>query len=62
LLSDCTGGTLTLRAEPIATIPIPCATSEVTPAQNVIVLKEAERVSIRIEAPDSVLWNLRVEQ
>jgi hypothetical protein len=62
LLSDCTGGTLTLHVDPVATVPISCAANEVTPAQNVIVLKQAKHVTIRVEAPDSVLWNLRVEQ
>jgi hypothetical protein len=62
LRSDCTGGTLTMRVDPVATIPIACATDGVTPAQNVVVLRQARQVTIRIDAPDTVLWNLRVEQ
>jgi hypothetical protein len=62
LRSDCTGGTLTMRVDPVATIPITCDANDVTPVQNVIKLREAKRVTITVEAPDSVQWNLRVEQ
>lgn len=62
LLSDCTGGILTLRVEPIATIPVTCATNGMTPSQNVVTMRDGRQVTIRIDAPEGVLWNLRVEQ
>lgn len=62
LISDCTGGLLTMHVDPVGSLPTPCAAAEVTPVQNVIEVRSRTQVTIRVEAADSVLWNLRVEQ
>jgi hypothetical protein len=57
---DCTGGVLKVQVDPIATFPINCEIGKITPAQNVINLREAKTVTIRVDAAEGVQWTMTV--
>lgn len=59
--SDCTGGLMTIVIDPGVRLPIQCITTGVTPSGNRIGYSTRKQLSIRVEAPASVRWNMRVE-
>lgn len=58
----CTGGTMVVHMEPIATSTIPCAVDSMTLSRNSYNLGSGKDVNISVEAGPTVQWNLRVEQ
>ncbi|MFJ8046167.1 hypothetical protein ACIRBX_37240 [Kitasatospora sp. NPDC096147] len=58
----CTGGTLILRMDPVSTTTIVCAADAVTPTTNNFRLSSPKDINVSVEAPEAVLWNMRIEQ
>ncbi|MFI5534492.1 hypothetical protein ACIA8O_38755 [Kitasatospora sp. NPDC051853] len=58
----CTGGTLTLRMDPVSTTTIPCAADAVTPTRNNFHLGSPKDINVSVDAPETVRWNMRIEQ
>ncbi|QKW23975.1 hypothetical protein HUT16_37215 [Kitasatospora sp. NA04385] len=58
----CTGGTLTLHMEPVSTTTIPCAVGSVTPSRNSFHLGSPKDINVSVDAPETVQWNMRIEQ
>ncbi|MFB4290740.1 hypothetical protein ACBI99_24045 [Nonomuraea sp. ATR24] len=63
VMFDCRGaGTAEIALEPLVSMPFTCLDSTITPTMNQIDLKSKTRLRVRVQAPESVEWTLRVTQ
>jgi hypothetical protein len=61
VMFDCRGaGTAEIALEPLLTMPITCLDNTITPTLNKLDLISKGKFTIRVQAPDSVEWALRV--
>ncbi|GIH28448.1 hypothetical protein Aph01nite_67580 [Acrocarpospora phusangensis] len=61
VMFDCRGaGTAEITLEPLATMPITCLDSLITPSMNQLDLKTKRRLTVRVQAPGSVEWAMRI--
>lgn len=58
----CAGGDLELHVAPVAVLPVPCERLGGVPFLNRIVMRRPTEVTVSVTAPQTVTWNLRVEQ
>jgi hypothetical protein len=60
ITSFCTGGTLTIQIDPVASFSIPCDAVP-TPTRNVFTVSESRNVIVRVSAGEGARWNLLVD-
>ncbi len=58
----CSGGDLQVRLDPVAVLPIPCQVLAGEPFLNQIVMTRATTVTVSVDAPATVTWDLQVQQ
>ncbi|WP_162561550.1 hypothetical protein [Salinispora mooreana] len=60
--TDCIGGRLEIILNNDLRLPIECNKTDLTPSGNRIAYSSARQLTIRVEAPQDVRWNMRIEQ
>lgn len=58
----CSGGSLEVRVDPVAVLPIPCQALAGGQFLNQVVMTRSTTVTVSVTAPTAVTWDLRIQQ